>query len=147
MIVQRYAGNVQSMIEAAGGVLWRRTTSHQVEVLLIHRPHRRDWSLPKGKRQKDESALACALREVQEETGLACVVGAKLPTTYYTDRKGRSKRVLYWSMQEVAGEFRPNEEVDAVCWLPADRAGELLTYRHDLVVVSGLRIHRVAAVA
>ena len=40
------------LIRAAGGVLWRPTTSAtepSVEVAVVHRPRYDDWSLPKGK--------------------------------------------------------------------------------------------------
>jgi 8-oxo-dGTP diphosphatase len=127
------------VIEAAGGVLWRRNRA-RVDVLLVHRPGHDDWSLPKGKRRPRESALDCALREVREETGFACEVGAELPETRYRDRKGRPKRVRYWSMQPTAGEFAPNGEVDEVRWLRLERVAEWLTYEHDLEVVAGLEV-------
>ena len=130
------------MIEAAGGVVWRSTSTDQVEVLLIHRPHRQDWSLPKGKRHRGESALECAIREVHEETGMRATIGHELPETRYTDRKGRLKQVRYWSMHEPEGAFRPNGEVDEIRWLHLHRVGELLTYERDLIVVAGLqRVH------
>ena len=34
-------------------------------------------------------------------------------------------------MEAVGGEFEPNDEVDALRWLPAGEAAELLTYPHD----------------
>jgi 8-oxo-dGTP pyrophosphatase MutT (NUDIX family) len=126
------------MIEAAGGVVWRTTRRHVREVLVVHRPRRQDWSLPKGKRRRNETALECALREVREETGLRCTAHDELPEVRYTDRRGRARRVRYWSMQAVRGEFRPNDEVDEVRWTPLGRVGELLTYEHDLVVIFGL---------
>jgi hypothetical protein len=43
-------------------------------------------------------------------------------------------------MQELAGEFRRNREVDETRWLRIDRAAEMLTYDHDLVVVAGLQL-------
>jgi 8-oxo-dGTP diphosphatase len=131
---------VVAVIEAAGGVVWRTTDNPILEILLIHRPQRHDWSLPKGKLRRREPALDCALREVREETGLLCTVGPELPEARYQDRKGRSKRVRYWAMQEVAGEFRRNREVDETRWLRIDRAAEMLTYDHDLVVVAGLQL-------
>lgn len=134
------------MIEAAGGVVWRTTRKHQLEILVIHRPRYRDWSLPKGKLHRRESALDCALREVREETGLRCAVGDELPEALYEDRKGRAKRVRYWAMQELAGQFHRNREVDKLRWARLDRAAEMLTYDHDLVVVGGLEVV-VAAVA
>jgi 8-oxo-dGTP pyrophosphatase MutT (NUDIX family) len=133
-----------AMIEAAGGVVWRTTRRLQHEVLVIHRPHQQDWSLPKGKRHPRESALECALREVREETGLRCTAEEELPEVRYTDRQGRSRRVRYWAMQVVRGEFRPNREVDEARWTPLGMVGELLTHEHDLVVVSGLRVVRAA---
>lgn len=126
------------MVEAAGGVVWRSTRTHHVEVLVVHRPHRRDWSLPKGKLERRETPLECALREVREETGLLCAPGPELSESRYRDRKGRPKRVRYWSMQERGGEFQPNAEVDEVRWTPVGRIAELLTYERDLVVVEGL---------
>jgi 8-oxo-dGTP diphosphatase len=96
--------------------------------------------LPKGKIHRRESALHCALREVHEETGLLCAAGDELGATLYEDRRGRPKRVRYWAMQEVTGEFRPNREVDKLRWIRIDRVAEALTYEHDVVVVAGLQV-------
>ena len=49
----------------------------------------------------------------------------------YRDHKGRSKRVRYWAMEPVAGEFQPNGEVDAVRWVAVDRVARLVTYGRD----------------
>ncbi len=120
--------------------MWRTTRKRQLEILAIHRPRYRDWSLPKGKLHRRESALDCALREVREETGLRCAVGDELPEALYEDRKGRAKHVRYWAMQELAGEFHRNREVDKLRWVRIDRAADVLTYGHDLVVVAGLQV-------
>ncbi|MGC1513430.1 MAG: NUDIX hydrolase [Acidimicrobiales bacterium] len=128
------------MIESAGGVVWRATGPHHHELLIVHRPDRQDWSLPKGRRRRRESALECALREVREETGLRCAAAEELPDVRYTDRQGRSRRVRYWMMQAVRGEFQPNDEVDEIRWAPPALVGELLTFEHERVVVSGLRL-------
>ncbi len=126
------------VIEAAGGVIWREATRQRVEILVVHRPRYADWSLPKGKLKRGETALQCALREVREETGLLCRVGPELSTAYYVDRKLRDKRVRYWAMQVHSGRFRRNDEVDEVRWLLLDEANEMLSYDHDVVVVGGL---------
>jgi 8-oxo-dGTP diphosphatase len=126
------------VIEAAGGAVWRLSGESQLEVLLVHRPHRDDWSLPKGKRRRSESAVDCALREVREETGLRCGVGPELPSTHSRDRKGRSKRTRYWAMHVLGGEFRENDEVDEVRWAPLDLVAGLISYEHELVVVDAL---------
>ena len=58
------------MIRAAGALLWRESSVGEIEVALVHRPRYDDWSLPKGKIDENETALACAYREVFEETGI-----------------------------------------------------------------------------
>jgi len=106
------------------------------EVLVVHRPKYEDWSFPKGKVDPGESDEYCALREVEEETGLRCRLGDELPTTAYLDRKGRSKTVRYWAMTVLDGTFRPNEEVDEARWLPPDLAARLLSHDRDRDVLA-----------
>lgn len=130
----------ERMSQSAGGVIWRVTRLRHVEVLIVHRPRRHDWSLPKGKRLPGESLLDCALREVHEETGFICVAGDELPPANYVDRRGRLRIVRYWTMQPQAGEFRENDEVDQVRWTRVDQVHERLTYQHDVQVVSALRV-------
>ena len=126
------------MIEAAGGVIWRHCETAQLEILLIHRPRRNDWSLPKGKLEPGESSLRAALREVREETGLRCEVGPELPATAYLDRKLREKYVRYWAMRPIGGRFKRNDEVDMVRWATVEEAAGRLTNDHDIPVVAAL---------
>lgn len=125
-------------IRAAGGVITRRSATGEPEVLVAHRPRYDDWSFPKGKAEPGESDEECALREVEEETGFKCRLGAELPRAYYTDRKGRPKSVRYWFMEPVGGEFVPNAEVDRAEWLDLRSALNLLSYEHDRATVEEL---------
>ena len=95
------------VIRAAGGAPWRRRSDGELEILLVHRPHYNDWTFPKGKAKDDETDEDAALREVQEETGLACELGLELATTHYIDRRGRPKYVRYWAMEPVTGSPIP----------------------------------------
>lgn len=111
------------------------------EVAVVHRPHRMDWSFPKGKLDPGESFEDCALREVHEETGLICELDRFLGHTEYRDRKDRPKVVAYWLMYPLGGSFLPNREVDELRWLHLDQAADLLTYERDrelLLVVAAL---------
>ena len=126
------------VIRAAGGVVWRRRSPDSIEILLVHRPAYDDWSLPKGKADPGESDEDCARREVEEETGLSCRLGAELASASYIDRKGRPKTVRYWAMEPLAGESAPNNEVDEVRWLSIPDAVRLLTYPRDGQVVTSL---------
>ena len=98
---------------AAGGAVWRMADG-TIELLLAHRDSHDDWTMPKGKLDPGETLRACALREVEEETGLRCVSGDRLSLVPYTDGQGRSKAVVYWTMTVAEGAFVPNREVDAV---------------------------------
>src|SRR3954465_11670404 len=122
----------EAEVKAAGGVIRRADGA----IAVAHRPRYDDWSLPKGKRDPGETGGDGALREVWEETGLRCTLGRELSATFYNDRKGRSKAVRYWLMEpDGANEFKANDEVDELRWLPAAEAAALLSYPHDAALV------------
>ena len=121
---------MSAVVQAAGGVVVR-----DGEVLLVHRPRYNDWSLPKGKLLAGESAETAALREVEEETGLACRLVREIDSSSYVDGRGRPKVVRYWLMEPVAGAFVPHAEVDEVRWLPPPDAARLLSYERDRAVL------------
>ena len=131
----------ENVVRAAGGVVWREGETG-LEVLVLHRPRYDDWSLPKGKADAGESDEACALREVEEETGLVCELGAELASTGYQDSRGRPKVVRYWAMRAVSGSFSPHDEVDAVRWLSLADAAAALTYERDRGVLDSFAAAR-----
>ena len=120
------------LVEAAGGIVWREKHG-EAQVLLVHRPRYDDWSLPKGKADPGETPEQTALREVEEETGLACTLAEPAGEVRYADHKGRPKIVRYWHMEPepAAHSFAPNEEVDELRWCAPADAVKLLTYDHD----------------
>ena len=122
------------VVRAAGGVVTREVDG-STQVLVVHRPGYDDWSFPKGKAERGESDEECALREVEEETGLRCALAAELPSTEYVDARGRPKRVRYWRMQATGGDLAYRHEVDEARWLALDEAAALLSYPRDLVLL------------
>jgi 8-oxo-dGTP diphosphatase len=121
-----------TLVWAAGGVVVR-----DGRVAVVHRPKYDDWSLPKGKLEPGESWEAAALREVHEETGIACRLEDELPSVEYEDRHGRSKTVRYWRMAPAEdGAFRASGEVDELRWLSPVEAVELLSYPRDRRLVA-----------
>ncbi|MFE6131136.1 NUDIX hydrolase [Streptomyces sp. NPDC056437] len=127
-----------STVHAAGCVLWRRAPYDEgLEICLVHRPKYDDWSHPKGKLKRGEDTLAGALREVLEETGHACVPGARLPTARYF-ANGRPKQVTYWAAEATTGSFTPSEEVDRILWLPPPAARNRLTQPRDRQLLDAL---------
>jgi 8-oxo-dGTP pyrophosphatase MutT (NUDIX family)/phosphohistidine phosphatase SixA len=125
------------VVAAAGGSVWRRAPDGGLEAAVVHRPRYDDWSLPKGKLDAGEHALTAAVREVGEETGLAVVAGRRSVQTRYPVAEG-TKRVDYWVMQAVGGEFDPNHEVDDLRWLPVPDAAAMCSHEHDRAVLADL---------
>jgi 8-oxo-dGTP pyrophosphatase MutT (NUDIX family) len=115
-----------TVVRAAGGLVVRNG-----EVLLVHRPKYDDWTFPKGKAEDGETDEACALREVEEETGFTCALRAETGTTRYVDSRRRPKVVRWWLMEPLSGTFSPTEEVDAIRWLEPAAAALLLSYDRD----------------
>ena len=107
-------------------------------MLLVHRPGHRDWTLPKGKLEPGEEDEDGALREVAEETGFDCLLGPELGASRSRDRRGRDKSVRYWAMTVRSGEFRANDEVDEVRWVPGADAGSQLSYPGDRAILDAL---------
>jgi 8-oxo-dGTP diphosphatase len=134
-------------VRAAGGVLLRTAGRKRLEVATVHRPGRDDWTLPKGKLEEGETFAECALREVLEETGYRCVLGAFAGCTEYVDRKGRPKVVAYWQLEPAEGvrfsdEPEPQaDEVDEVRWMELTVARRALTYRRDRDLLEALGSH------
>jgi len=128
------------LVKAAGCVVWRPHPKKpkKKQILLIHRPHRSDWTHPKGKVDPGETELECALREVFEETGVVGKVGDELPVVEYRDQRGRPKRVRYWLLKYKSGEFKPNDEVDEIAWLSPKKAAAKLTFDHDIELLDHL---------
>ena len=128
----------QVEVQAAGGVIARRSSNGGIEVALVHRPRHDDWSLPKGKLVPGESFEEAAVREVEEETGFRCGLERELGQAIYQDDRGRSKVVRYWLMTPLRGDFRPNSEVDRLEWHDLDEARRRLSYEFDRELVGQL---------
>ena len=126
----------EASIRAAGVVvLDSPAEATERRFLAVHRPHRHDWSLPKGKVDPGETTPCTAVRECDEETGYRVVLGARLPSTHYVSGDAH-KSVDYWVGHVRADEgFAPDEEVDEIRWVPVSEASAFLTYSGDAAIV------------
>lgn len=105
------------LVVAAGGVV----TNKEGKVLFIYRKDK--WDLPKGVKKKKESIEDCAVREVEEETGVKDLkIENFLRTTYHVfkrNRKYKLKEVHWFAMKtdyegELVGEA--SEGIEKVKW-------------------------------
>ena len=122
---------MSSPILAAGAVLWRKSEKKKIEVLIIHRPKYDDWTFPKGKAEIGEPLIACAYREVLEETNIETAFGPYLGEVEYLTNDGK-KKVSFWSAKVIKEkEFNPNAEVDQLKWVEVTKVKEMLTLDTD----------------
>jgi 8-oxo-dGTP diphosphatase len=125
-----------TVVEAAGGVIWRKTSSG-IKIAIIHRKRYNDWTLPKGKRESGESWQETALREAEEETGCPVSLGAFIGSTSYLV-SNRPKVVLFWLMSTKSKRdcrLEPNNEVDCVKWVSPSSALKLLNYKDERAIL------------
>jgi 8-oxo-dGTP pyrophosphatase MutT (NUDIX family) len=131
-VVTNTIGNSSAPIISAGAVVLG-TQQCVGEIALIRR-HRygSDISLPKGKLQLDETIEACAIREVEEETGQRLEIRSFAGLTHYL-AAGVPKVVFYFIMQANQCDCVPRdrEEVAKIIWKSPDQAIDILSYPGD----------------
>ena len=120
------ANDPEPPITAAGGVVYRWTKSHQLEVLLIKKQGG-FWTLPKGRVKVGEDDHQAVVREIAEETGLEGHVEALIQQVLYTIQKAgrpRRKTVTYYLFRADAGTPRPDarERIIHVRWFSLEEA-------------------------
>ena len=125
---------------SAGGVVYR-TIDGVIETVLCGRNTPRQWSLPKGTPDNDETVAETALREVNEETGLRVKILQHLGIISYwfvrtNDGVRCHKIVHYFLMQPVSGSIQKHDhEFDEVRWFPGEEAVRILHYANDASIV------------
>jgi len=136
---------VTRVVQAAGGLVFRRTAKGNLRILAVHRPKYDDWGLPKGKADEGERPEQTALREVLEETGYRCRVVEDLGVTRYPVEEGL-KEVHWYAMRPLPHSpgFMENEEIDEICWLPPKGARKLLDYETERDLIDGPRLKKLA---
>jgi predicted NUDIX family NTP pyrophosphohydrolase len=135
------------MPPTSAGILLYRTTRGRLEVLLVHPGgpvfSRRDvgsWGVPKGEYEAGEEAIACAIREFEEELGQPPPDGPMIGLGEIRQKNG--KRVTAWGLAgdldadaihsntftiewpPRSGRMREFPEIDRAAWLSVEAAGE-----------------------
>lgn len=115
------------IIEAAGGMV---INSNDQLLMMLRRGQ---WDMPKGKLDDGESIEECALREVEEETGLATLLlEQKLQITYHTYKIGNQDVIKpsHWYLMKFSGTETPvpqtEEDITEIRWVNKAEATELL---------------------
>ena len=124
-------------IIAAGGLV----INEKNEILFIYR--RQHWDLPKGKLDEGESIEACAVREVQEETGLKKVeIVSFLSKTYheYFDKwinEDVEKESWWYLMKSSSSETlipQTEEDIEKIVWADELKVQEYLKKTYPSII-------------
>lgn len=117
----------KAVVIAAGGMVY----NDKGQLLMMFR--RGQWDMPKGKLDEGESIEECALREVEEETGLTPLqLIKKLQVTYHTYHyKGKyTLKPSHWYLMRFHGEGRLipqlEEDITDIKWVDKEEASKLI---------------------
>lgn len=111
------------MRRSAGILLWRRSPTGDIEVLLAHpggplfaRKDDAHWSIPKGECDPGEDELAAARREFSEELGIPVPPGD--PVSLGEAKQGSSKVNVIWALEADPGPFEVRSNLFDMEWPP-----------------------------
>lgn len=114
------------------GIIILRPGLTEPEILLLFRGKHNDWSFPKGHCEAGESFEETALREIQEETGLAVELRQRLPDMQYKDSKQEDVVVaMYLGAPSNADQkVRTEYATDRLEWVPVSKVEGALSYQN-----------------
>ena len=101
------------------------TKEETPRVLLIERggePFKGCWAFPGGFMEMDETTEQCAMRELQEETGLSITTLHQIGAYSKVDRdpRGRTITVAYLAIVDTAIEATAQDDAAKAEWFPID---------------------------
>lgn len=116
-----------TLIEAAGGIV----ENENKELLFIYRLEK--WDLPKGKLDTGEKLEDCAVREVEEETGIKHIsLKNELGQTYHTyNAYGKHfLKTTHWYLMNCKGKQhlvpQTEEDITSIQWVSLSGIEEIM---------------------
>lgn len=112
--------------ESCGAIIY-----YDNEFLLLHY-EAGHWGFPKGNKERGETKLETAIREIKEETGLKNLkfTDFEKDINYFYKREGKTiyKTVTYFLAKSTTKDVTISWEHTGFAWVPYEEALETLTY-------------------
>jgi ADP-ribose pyrophosphatase YjhB (NUDIX family) len=130
---------MEKVIMAGGGLV----ENEKGELLLIFRKNH--WDLPKGKLDSGESVEECAVREVEEETGLKNIqLGELIDVTlhqYVENGESITKKTAWYKMRGSSGDTltpQTEEQIEEIRWVAPSELGPYMqnTYTNIIHIIN-----------
>lgn len=120
---------------------WRNGEAYVLLIRRVKEPFRDCWALPGGFMEMDESAEACAMRELREETGL-CVPFVRQVGVFSSpdrDPRGRVVTVAFYAFADMRqGLVRAGDDAAEVEWF-ALKGLPSLAFDHEEILKAAFR--------
>ncbi len=114
------------------------TNEHLPKVLLIQRgadPFKGAWAFPGGFMNMDETTEQCAIRELEEETGLKVSTVHQIGAYSKVDRdpRGRTITVAYLAIIDSPEEVKGQDDAAKAAWFPITELPPLAFDHYDIM--------------
>jgi len=142
---------MQDVYRSCAAIVVFRTAGDNVEVLLLHKPRKKDdWQLPQGGREAKESLEQAAQRELKEEANLTVRVLGRSSTVYQYDfpasyRRFRPDNIcgqriefIFAVQDNGEGVTVDGDEIDQYVWVKPNAIGRYLRRKQYLHIVEKL---------
>jgi len=122
------------------------TKETKPKVLLIERgddPYKGHWAFPGGFMNMDETTEQCAIRELEEETGMKIQELQQIGAYSKVDRdpRGRTITVAYLAVIDSPCEVTGQDDAAKAQWFPIDALPKL-AFDHNDIMRDAIRIFK-----
>ena len=120
------------------------TTENEPKVLLIqrgHKPFKGCWAFPGGFMNMDETTEQCAVREIEEETGLKVTEIKQIGAYSKVDRdpRGRTVTVAYLAIIDKPEAVKGLDDAAKAQWFPISNLPKL-AFDHDEIMADAKKL-------
>ncbi|MBO5633086.1 MAG: NUDIX hydrolase, partial [Aeriscardovia sp.] len=120
------------------------TKEAEPKVLLIQRadkPFKGSWAFPGGFMNMDETTEQCAIRELEEETGLVVTTIHQIGAYSKVDRdpRGRAVTVAYLAIIDSPVEVSGQDDAANAEWWPLSALPKL-AFDHDKIIQDAITV-------